>query len=1050
MDVELISASAGSGKTTRLTEVVLQAIRTGQARPGALLCTTFTRQAAAQLQSRLRTRLVADGHHASAEELAGARIGTVNAVCGSLSVEFALELGLSPELRVLDEHAESDLLKVAIGESVSSSDLEALASLRSRMPDFDWQQAVAQLVPLARQNLIASEDLRAQAAHSAHGLLRLLPDPPVDEEAQVTGPLRGALQTFLVAARAEGPPSEKGLRLALEFAEDCWLRLCRGEHLPWADWAKLSELGTTQRSLQLAEPVRRAAAAHERHPLLRTDLAEAIRWVHELAARTLEAYARHKRERGVLDFGDQELFAFQLLGRPELRERLAQGLDLVVVDEFQDTSPLQLSIFLRLASLARRSVWVGDQKQSIYGFRGADPSLMDSVLAAFGGARPLEVLPFSYRSRPGLVEATSRLFARAFPAQGIPPERVVLRPRRFDPPQPMGETPRVWIEDWTLPAKNLRQELELLAAGVQELLADATVRVQDVSGAHRRPGPADVAVLCHSNQGCLRVAEALLGLGIRAVVPRARLLDTHEGRAALAGLRLWVDPKDALACAELARMLVYPEAPQTFLEQALQSPGAAAFDELAPVRRLRQAREEGRSRGPVGVLDAVLDALDLREHCLCWGDCDQRSANLEALRGLAVQFATRPGGAGGVGSAPGLIAHLERVHEAGNDWQGRAEQDAVVVSTWHASKGLEWPVVILHGSSPAPSALGLTVEGADAAIDLQAPLRGRRIRYWPTPYREGSSKTAFHQRLTASAEQAEALRAGQRQGLRLLYVGWTRARDLLVLAGRQGAAAAPYLSALNEEGLALVQSGPEGLLLGGTSVGARVRRPGPGAVGLLAVEPGSTPLASGPRVHPVARLAPSAARGSGWIGRVEAVGERVRLPGRPDLTAVGEVLHGFLGADLPGLDPLSRRAIAEGLLVRWSVREVLTARTVLEVSERWTAWVGRRWPSARWHRELPVVGRMAAGTEVRGTVDLALELEEGWVVVDHKTFPGSRAGVRRRAEAYAGQLGLYAWAISRASGKPVLATYLHLPVSGWVMEVKVDPNGFQSSERSSE
>src|SRR5205823_6309847 len=105
------------------------------------------------------------------------------------------------------------------------------------------------------------------------------------------------------------------------------------------------------------------AAAHDRQPDLQADLRTACGLVFAIAARTLRAYEDYKRAWGAIDFTDQEVFALRLLERADVRARLAGEIDLVLVDEFQDTSPLQLAIFLRLAEVARRSVWVGDQKQ---------------------------------------------------------------------------------------------------------------------------------------------------------------------------------------------------------------------------------------------------------------------------------------------------------------------------------------------------------------------------------------------------------------------------------------------------------------------------------------------------------------------------------------------------------------------------------------------------------------------------------------------------------------------------------------------------------------
>jgi superfamily I DNA/RNA helicase len=99
-------------------------------------------------------------------------------------------------------------------------------------------------------------------------------------------------------------------------------------------------------------------------------------------AKVLDFYQEYKRKWGVVDFVDQEVLT----------------LDLVLVDEFQDTSPMQLAIFLKLASLAKKSIWVGDQKQVIYGFRDADPALMDAAITGILKGDEPETLPFSWRN----------------------------------------------------------------------------------------------------------------------------------------------------------------------------------------------------------------------------------------------------------------------------------------------------------------------------------------------------------------------------------------------------------------------------------------------------------------------------------------------------------------------------------------------------------------------------------------------------------------------------------------------------------------------------
>ncbi|MFM8486971.1 MAG: UvrD-helicase domain-containing protein, partial [Bacteroidota bacterium] len=132
------------------------------------------------------------------------------------------------------------------------------------------------------------------------------------------------------------------------------------------------------------------------------------------------------KKRGLIDYTDMEAGVSRLLRREDVREALRGSISLLLVDEFQDTSPIQLDIFLQLSEIADQAIWVGDPKQSIYGFRGAEPALMQAVIEATGGVKSEDILRQSWRSRPDLVYATNAVFRKAFTA--LPEEQIVLEP----------------------------------------------------------------------------------------------------------------------------------------------------------------------------------------------------------------------------------------------------------------------------------------------------------------------------------------------------------------------------------------------------------------------------------------------------------------------------------------------------------------------------------------------------------------------------------------------------------------------------------------------
>jgi hypothetical protein len=148
-------------------------------------------------------------------------------------------------------------------------------------------------------------------------------------------------------------------------------------------------------------------------------------------------------------------------------------------------------------------------------------------------------------------------------------------------------------------------------------------------------------------------------------------------------------------------------------------------------------------------------------------------------------------------------------------------------------------------------------------------------------------------------------------------------------------------------------------------------------------------------------------------------------------------VHGFLAADRETLDGTTRLTLAKGQLARWGVAGALRPEDVMAMGERLRTWVAARWPGVRWRREWPITQVQADGSLLRGIADLVLEVEGGLVLVDHKSYPGGEAQARDHAEGHAGQLAAYAGALEAATGRQVLACYIHLPVGGFMVPVEL-------------
>lgn len=1038
LDLEFISAGAGSGKTYTLTERLYDALTRDGVRPSGVLATTFTRKAAAELRERVRESLIARGSLEMATAMDMARIGTVNSVCGDLVKRFAFTLGLPAKLDVVEEADAAQLLRETLDSVLDAETLAEFEQLGTRLGIEDWTAEVRGIMDKARANNLAPSSLPAMAQTSRESLLRFLPPPA---KTSPNAALGKAIDAALVAAEAaqqvrHTSATEAYVGVLLEAQ-----RRLADDACPWATWVKLSKEGGAKTIQAAAEAVQEAARRYEQHPRLRDDLTRWIDLAFAVAARALEAYAEAKRQRRVIDFVDQERLLLEALDRPEVAAALSEELDLLMVDEFQDTSPIQLALFVRLAALARKTIWVGDLKQAIYGFRGSDVALMQSVLAALPalGAKQI-ILPKSYRSRPELVTIVNEAFVPAFDGV-LTPSQVQLNAARS---ATLDDAAYEW---WTLAGKNKSDIAASLAAGVAHLLQRAPLIECRTTKQARPLRAGDVAILARTNEGVANAAEALAGRGIAVAVERAGLLASPEGRLVWACLRRLEDRSDTLASAEIIALTESRSGESLLADRlaylAKQPADARSWREadedanpaLAALARLRTALRLTNS--PAEVVRALIAQCDLARYTRQWGpDATtdaRRLANLDAITALATEYEQGCARRRTAATLPGLLLHFENLAADEADAQAMADTDAVRVLTHHAAKGLEWPAVICLDLdySPHGSVWGLSVL-SEAPMSLDAPLAGRSLRYWPWPFAKQSANVALDDKITEACG-APAQATAEAEARRLLYVSMTRARDLLVFALPAKAKNTDWLDLIGAAWLKPDDGKLKLPKLGRRAIASAVRdfdgsteTPSP----ISATADNASWLATSPNLAPYATafVSPSSLEHNGnfeHVSTIHTYGPGFSISGSPDMAQVGEALHACLAAE--ALNPRADQPTARisELIAAWQVSAHVTPATVADACATFATALTERWNPVSVAVELPLQSHLPNGQILNGRIDMLLETPRGWVLIDHKSNRVCSAQLQGEADKYLGQLEAYAQAIERATGKPVIESVIH-------------------------
>ncbi|MBI1171084.1 double-strand break repair helicase AddA [bacterium] len=821
-----LSANAGSGKTRVLTDRVARLLLQ-DVEPQRILCLTYTKAAATEMQNRLFQRLgewammpdaaltqalselgevaqLDPAHQARARRLfaraietpGGLRIQTIHSFCASLLRRFPLEAGVSPNFVELDDRA-AKLLRQDILEEMA--DTAAPDAVRAAALVFRGEDFTALMEEVARHPAGFSGSVPALFdLPDGEGLPRLLADVFLGDEADILAGLLPALAAggandSRAFARLTGLDLNAPDLATLERLESVFL-YATGQK---AGQAKVGSFPTAETRKKIAGLMPRIDRLMERvaGARLRRQTLQAVQKtqaIHDFARVFLPAYAQRKAAQGLLDFDDLIARARLLLSDPSVAAwvlfRLDGGIDHVLVDEAQDTSPDQWRVIELLTAEftagegtrpgGRTLFVVGDKKQSIYSFQGADVAAFDEKQALFQGnfqaaRQRFQTLPleYSFRSSPAILNlvdaALGGLSAQAlgdvvshracFPDL---PGRVDLWPLI----EADEEKDDVNFED---PVDLIREShpvarlADRIAAEIETALAEG---VQITTRHGPRPVHAGDFLILVQTRGPL-FNEIIRACKARrlpiAGADRLKLGEEMAVKDLVALLSFLATPEDDLSLAAVLRSPLIGVSEAELYRLARGRPGflweAMRGLDLPAVALLKDLRDQVDYLRPYDLLERVLVRHDGRRRLIARLGAEAEDAIDELLnQALAYERTAVP-------SLTGFLSWLE-ADAVQVKRQADGAGDRIRVMTVHGSKGLEAEIVILPDTADRnpQERNALLTDGAGNVV-------------WKTPSDDSPPLIAAlrHQKLAREGEE----------NLRLLYVALTRARCWLIVAG---------------------------------------------------------------------------------------------------------------------------------------------------------------------------------------------------------------------------------------------------------------------------
>ena len=1066
-NITYISASAGSGKTYELTERLKKVILEGKAKPEEVILTTFTKAAASEFKEKAKAKFYEVGKVKEANRLDQALIGTVDSVANVFVNKYWYLLGISPKQNVISQEDE----EIYVSESLSSlptdeqtkffnsfaetfkipeehedgkkygidygfwkKDLKKIFDATRNFRIRDYKESVAKSKELIK---IVTQDCCKLNFDREELLDKLEAVELIDKSAEAqTDSSKLRLDLIANVKRIINRSDSSRLEIGMELYNMVSNKKFSNTKKFTENSPEYQDLVISANKVWICEEVRELQFKY-------------VENLFEIAERWQEEYIKYKKEQHIIDYTDMEEYLLELITNSKykcVQEDIQASYKYLFVDEFQDCSPTQIKIFDRLSELVEQSIWVGDYKQAIYGFRGSDTALVKAVTDRIErlNGKPNDTLSTSHRSWPEIVTVCNSVFVPAF-SDILREEEVLLEPweQLVKKASESGKKDllKCWKGDGIERGKfSVKKVAPQIAANIAKMIKE---------GAE----PKDIAVLARTNNDTFgpgeltSIALALKEYNIPTLIGDNEFKVSREINLLNSLLSLVVNPADTMARATIAFLTKEGYGVAEILDRRLEDlsnnkKDSDYFEEIPLIQKLIEKSDNYKSLSVGSLVENLIIELDLYNIVKSWPDSDNSVNTFHTVISIAKAYEDHCIQMSLPCTIYGFIDYISTVKI-----KAAGMSDGVQLFTYHGSKGLEWKNVILVSLEEDilddTKMISREFYGVHASHEVEPnadnPYPPMMISVLPWIFGSLKKIPENVQNMIFANSKDSLKRKIIQEEKRLMYVAMTRPVESLILVSNKD----DGLLRLKKLGVRAVDSIPaqenaDILGIGKNFVienpcdleGWKFNTPESKVIGLCGEN----------KNYRKRDQQPSTCKPS-KIVKAEIVydsGSRITLKSsEEEMNKIGTCLHNIFC--VLEQNPTEAQAFEiiknhEMSLALPNASEILTAWTNLEsfMTNKYGA------KNATFH-ELPFK-QYYEGQIFTGSIDFIWETSDGGVVlVDFKSYPGSKDDVvnpehKHYAGIYAGQFECYERALT-AAGKKVLAKLVYYHVLGVIVKL---------------